>query len=63
MLKILPIMLLSSTQKVTYHAQYYAAHNYTDYATVYSYRIAGNFRREKFSESSEKNNDFRKYIS
>ena len=27
------------------------------------YRIAGNFRREKFSEISEKNNVFRKYIS
>ena len=28
-----------------------------------TYRIAGNFQREKFSEISEKTNDFRKYIS
>jgi len=33
MLKFLPIMLLSSAQKVTYYAQYYA-HNYFNYATV-----------------------------
>ena len=30
---------------------------------IASYRIVGNFRREKFSEISEKTNDFRKYIS
>ena len=36
MLKILPIMLLimSSAQKVTHYAQYYA-HNYCNYATVH----------------------------
>ena len=34
MLKFLPIVLLSSTQKVTNYAQYYA-HNYCDYATVH----------------------------
>jgi len=33
MLKFLPIMLLSSAQKVTHYAQYYA-HNYFNYATV-----------------------------
>jgi len=33
MLKILPIMLLSSAQKVIHYAQYYA-HNYFNYATV-----------------------------
>ena len=32
-LKFLPIMLLSSAQKVDYYAQYYA-HNYCNYATV-----------------------------
>ena len=35
MLKILPIMLLSSAQKVTHYAQYYA-HNYCNYATVHT---------------------------
>ena len=34
MLKFLPIMLLSNTQKVAYYAQYYA-HNYCSYATVH----------------------------
>ena len=34
MLEFLPIMLLSSAQKVTYYAQYYA-HNYCNYATVH----------------------------
>jgi len=33
MLKFLPIMLLSSVQKVTHYAQYYV-HNYFNYATV-----------------------------
>jgi len=33
MLKFLPIMLLSSAQKVTHYAQYYA-HNYFNYAIV-----------------------------
>jgi len=33
MLKFLPIMFLSSAQKVTHYAQYYA-HNYFIYATV-----------------------------
>ena len=37
------------------------------YASVwmekFKYRIAGNYRREKLSEISEKNNDFRKYTS
>jgi len=33
MLKFLPIMLLSSAQKVTHYAQYYG-HNYFNYATV-----------------------------
>ena len=33
MLKFLPIMLLSSAQKVTHYAQYYA-HNYFNYATA-----------------------------
>ena len=33
MLNYLPIMLLSSAQKVVYYAQYYA-HNYRKYATV-----------------------------
>jgi len=33
MLKFLPIMLLSSAQKLTHYAQYYA-HNYFNYATV-----------------------------
>ena len=35
MLKILPIMLLSSAQQVTYYAQYYThIANYCNYATV-----------------------------
>ena len=34
MLKILPIILLSSAQKITYYAQYYA-HDYCSYATVH----------------------------
>ena len=33
MLKLLPIMLLSSAQKCCYYVQYYA-HNYCNYATV-----------------------------
>ena len=33
LLNFLPIMLLSSAQKVAYYAQYYA-HNYCNYATV-----------------------------
>jgi len=33
MLKFLPIMLLSSAQKVTHYAQY-CAHNYFNYATA-----------------------------
>jgi len=33
MLKFLPIMLLSSAQKVTHYVQYYA-HNYFNYAIV-----------------------------
>ena len=38
MLKILPIMLLSTTQKVTHYAQCYA-HDYWNYVTVHSYTI------------------------
>ena len=34
MLNFLPIMLLSSAQKVTYYAQYYA-HNYYNHAIAY----------------------------
>ena len=33
-LNVLPIMLLSSAQKVAYYAQYYA-HKYCNYATVH----------------------------
>ena len=33
-LNVLPIMLLSSAEKVAYYAQYYA-HKYCNYATIY----------------------------
>ena len=32
------------------------------YDGLSAYRIAGNFRREKFLEILERNNDFQKYI-
>ena len=35
MLKVVPIMLLSSAQKVIHYAQYYT-HNYYNYATVHN---------------------------
>ena len=35
MLKILPIILLSSAQNVAYYAQYYA-HSHYNYATAYT---------------------------
>ena len=41
MFKILPIVLLSTTQKVTHYAQYYA-HNYCNYATVHTQLIIFN---------------------
>ena len=36
MLSFLSIMLLSNAQNFAYYAQYYA-HNYSNYATVYSF--------------------------
>ena len=50
MLKFLPIMLLTNTQKITHYAQYYA-HNYCNYATVHYNSITFNNEISRVSSS------------